>query len=75
MLDGQEHKKKRIVIKMKLEEFIDTFFLGQELYINTCACGREQHIRTQKDDNPEYYTDIFIKCSCGEWIKFSLPVN
>lgn len=38
-------------------------------------CGKEIQISTQQDRNPEYYTDIYIKCDCGNSVSFLLPVN
>ena len=38
-------------------------------------CGKEIEVSTQKDGNPEYYTDVFVRCSCGGSAHFSLPVN
>ena len=32
-------------------------------------------ILTQPDRHPEYYTQIFVKCSCGKSVEFCLPVN
>ena len=45
-------------------------------YTKKCEnCGKEHSIYTQDDNNPEYYTDVYIKCSCGARIEFKLPVN
>ena len=44
-------------------------------YKANCSCGKEFNISTQEDIHPEYYTDIFVKCDCGESVKFILPVN
>ena len=46
-----------------------------ETFKQTCKCGFEHQISTQCDDEPEYYTDIFVMCKCGESTKFELPVN
>ena len=46
-----------------------------QLYTKICACGNTIEVSTQKDDVPEYYTDIYIKCSCGKSVHFILPVN
>jgi hypothetical protein len=53
-------------------------FMGEfsQTYSEKCKkCGKIILVSTQKDKSPEYYTDIFIKCDCGESIKFILPVN
>jgi hypothetical protein len=45
-------------------------------YIKKCpCCGIEQEIRTQNDNFPEYDTQVYLKCQCGEYIEFILPVN
>ncbi len=45
-------------------------------YSQKCkTCDHEITLWTQKDDNPEYHTDIYIHCVCGAFIHFSLPVN
>ena len=46
-----------------------------ETYKEKCECGNEIEVSTQKDENPEYYTDIYVKCECEKSILFSLPVN
>lgn len=47
-----------------------------QVYKEKCSnCGKEIEISTQQDKNPEYYTDIYIKCDCGKSISFMLPVN
>lgn len=63
---------------MKLEDAGE--FDGAQSYFANCeGCGQHQiHIRTQKDDNPEYYTTVLVACpnsKCDEWIVFKLPVN
>jgi len=45
-------------------------------YTKECpCCGLKQEILTQQDDRPEYYKEIYLKCQCGEFIEFVLPVN
>ena len=47
-----------------------------QTYTNKCKCGEEHQVSTQTDDEyPEYHTEIFIKCKCGESVRFDLPVN
>lgn len=46
-----------------------------QVYMEKCTCGQEIKISTQTDHNPEYYTDIFVKCICGKSVYFHLPVN
>ncbi len=45
-------------------------------YTETCSkCGKAFTVSTQIDNNPEYHTEIYIKCDCGNSIEFILPVN
>ena len=45
-------------------------------YIKTCdVCDMDQKILTKRDDCPEYETEIYLKCQCGNFIEFILPVN
>lgn len=58
---------------MKLEEIL---WHHRESYIQKCAfCDLEQEVLTQRDSFPEYHTEIYLKCQCGEFIEFVLPVN
>lgn len=47
-------------------------------YIKECACGTFNKVFTQQDEDPEYYTELWVKCrnkACEEYIMFCLPVN
>lgn len=46
-------------------------------YKASCSRGTEMALITQKDEQPEYTTSVYIECSCGcgEHIYFELPVN
>ena len=45
-------------------------------YVMYCTeCGQKHEVRTQSNGSAEYMTDIYIKCSCGDFVKFELPVN
>ena len=46
-----------------------------EVYCESCVCGKVIEVSTQKDEGPECYTEVFVKCECGESVSFSLPVN
>ena len=48
---------------------------AQEFESKCNKCKKEISISTQKDENPEYYTDVFVKCKCGGSVSFRLPVN
>jgi lysyl-tRNA synthetase class I len=39
------------------------------------GCGRSLTCITQEDAHPEYYTDVILRCECGEGVEFELPVN
>jgi len=42
-------------------------------YKKTCrACKKEYTVYTHY---PEYHTEIFVQCECGDVVPFSLPVN
>lgn len=58
---------------MKLEQIDEG---DQYSYTQKCpCCDLEQEVLTQRDGFPEYYTNIYLKCQCGEFIHFQLPVN
>ena len=45
-------------------------------YKGVCECCEKEHtIWTLRDDFPEYVTEIYIQCECGEYIEFTLPVS
>lgn len=46
-----------------------------QVYKRKCQCGKVVEISTQKDERPEYYTNVFVKCDCGKSVQFILPVN
>lgn len=50
-------------------------FKYNELYQSDCECGKTMIVSTQRDNFPEYETEVFIKCECERWIYFELPVN
>ncbi len=56
---------------MKLEEIEDR---RSYAYTEKCKCGKDFEILTQ-DGFGEYQTDIYVKCDCGEYVHFELPVN
>ena len=57
---------------MKLSD-IDS--LSQVSYRESCTCGKRHVVLTQRDNFPEYETEIYILCDCGEYVEFILPVN
>ena len=56
---------------LKLKEIIhDT------KYTQKCGkCQKKIEIRAQEDRTSEYLTTIHVKCQCGNYVKFTLPVN
>lgn len=61
---------------MSDDRFYDFDKEYSQTYSEECdKCGNITLVSTQRDNHPEYYTSIFIRCECGESIKFSLPVN
>ncbi len=58
---------------MKIEEIRE---FSRCSYEKECSCcGIMQEILTQGGNSPEYETEIYLKCQCGEYIEFILPVN
>ncbi len=45
-------------------------------YTKECErCLLVHEILTQEADFQEYDTNVFLKCQCGEFLEFVLPVN
>jgi len=45
-------------------------------YKRKCSkCGKIHILYTQKDEWPEYHISVYVQCKCGNYIKFTLPVN
>ncbi len=60
---------------MKKSEFKEKFKNEYE-YVEKCSyCGNDITFFTQRDNDPEYYTNIWIECKCGEMKQCTLPVN
>lgn len=57
---------------MKIEEV--PLFLRNE-YIMSCKCGKNHKMLTQRNNFPEYETEIYLQCECGEYVECILPVN
>jgi hypothetical protein len=56
-------------------EAFDKWYRSCE-YEKACDnCNTVHKLQTQQDNFPEYYTDIFIECKCGNLVHFELPVN
>lgn len=76
MSETFEESRKQID-NMDLNEWSKDFDGKQsQVYKERCKwCGRLHKISTRRDNHPEYYTDIYLKCKCGESVHFKLPVN
>ncbi len=49
---------------------------ASEIYTGQCkGCGRVIEVSTQEEICPEYYADVFVRCTCGDSVGFVLPVN
>jgi hypothetical protein len=46
-----------------------------QTYKKKCVCGKTVEVSTQEDSYPEYHSDVFVRCACGESVGFNLPVN
>lgn len=47
-----------------------------QTYISKCDnCGKVFNVSTQEDRNPEYETNVYVMCDCGNSVEFILPVN
>jgi hypothetical protein len=59
---------------MRLDEIKEYNKEGK--FVEKCSsCGKECEARTQRDEDPEYYTTVYFLCICGEYVEFILPVN
>lgn len=57
---------------MNLDEIVSSY---QYEYFSDCSCGKKYKVLTQKDNFPEYHTEIYLQCDCGKYVEFILPVN
>lgn len=57
---------------MKIEDIED---YDKYIYTESCGCGEKITVLTQRDVSPEYYTNVYVLCSCGDYVYFDLPVN
>lgn len=47
-----------------------------QTYTSRCSgCGKDINVSTQKDESPEYYAEVHVRCPCGGSVVFDLPVN
>jgi hypothetical protein len=49
---------------------------GKCEYIKDCPlCTMKTTVLAKADDDPEYYAEIWVQCSCGNCLSFDIPVN
>lgn len=59
----------------KMEKMKNEMSEKQE-YSNICKqCSKQHTLFTQRDEYPEYYTTVIVKCDCRNLVEFELPVN
>jgi hypothetical protein len=59
--------------KMNLEEVPE--WDRYEYKIKCDVCSLITTVLTQEDDRPEYQTHVYVRCTCGNYLEFELPVN
>lgn len=57
---------------MKFEEVTEWH---RHEYKENCCCGKTLIVLTQEDKWPEYQTSVYVRCECGDYVNFCLPVN
>jgi len=58
---------------MKYEEIPE---LDRFIYEQICdLCTITTTVLTQKEGRHEYDTGIYVRCNCGNYLEFILPVN
>ncbi len=68
---SSESKKEKELFWERSNRSFNSFQYQQE-----CSdCKKSIIVETQKDDDPEYYAYVYVKCDCGGFVKFELPVN
>jgi len=61
---------------MKLEEIFKKYEIWSTLYEKQCdKCEKSITLRTQVNGDSEYDSHVFVKCACGAYVHFVLPVN
>jgi hypothetical protein len=58
---------------MKFDEIDETY--SYPYPIRCPKCRMEHSFYSQYDSDPEYYADIYFKCSCNEFLKLKVAVN
>jgi len=58
---------------MKLEEILKTY--RHEYKADCDICELTQTVLTKESNYPEYETQVYLQCQCGNYLEFILPVN
>jgi hypothetical protein len=58
---------------MRIEEISEGYRNEYEMICDLCEM--KQLILTQRNSFPEYETEIYLQCVCGNFVQFILPVN
>ena len=59
-----------------MDSLFDFGDIDAQTYTQECECGAKIEVSSQKDNNPEYYAEINVRCQkCGASNKFEIPVN
>lgn len=62
--------------KQTYKELDSLDFDRQAEYTQICdKCSKIYKVLTQRDERPEYYTEVITFCECGNEIEWTLPVN
>lgn len=49
---------------------------NQHVYQENCdVCSQIINISTKKNDDAEFYTNVYVQCDCGNWIEFEVSIN
>ena len=48
---------------------------SDKIYKSMCSCGNVIEVESESDHEPDYYTEIKVKCTCGEFVIFELPAH
>jgi HKD family nuclease len=56
-------------------ELLPPFEYNQKYSEECPLCTMSINVITQRDNFPEYETDVYVKCQCGNYVHFILPVN
>lgn len=49
--------------------------MRDEYHADCDVCGMKTTFLSSYNDTPEYEHDLWIQCSCGNYIHFVIPIN